>query len=185
MKDEITIEKRERIFRVWDNFQRKMMGEEYDGTSIGLLPARDKTGISVYCSNGDIALVNVLYENCDIMEFIGSRDKNKKNIYELDIIKWREQLGDNSDESDLIIRNDHILGLIVWNQAFCGFTVEQLTKGKWINKIDGCVFEYDTGFYSIEGQSFHWEDVEIVGNKYENSDIYEQLLEMRNKENEN
>lgn len=175
---EIKIEKREKKFRAWDKFRNIMIGSEYNEENIGILPSCDETGATMYYSNGKVALINLSCVSYDIMEFIGKCDKNKKNIYEFDIIKWREQLGDDdkSDNSDIIIRNDYILGLVVWNKAFCGFAIEQLTKGEWANKIDDCVFEYDTEFYSIEGQSFHWEDVEIVGNRYQNPDLLENIL---------
>jgi len=168
---EMKFGKREKKFRAWDKFQNKMIGVEYDKENIGLLPSCDRTGATMYNSNGNITLINISYDGYDIMEFIGQCDKNKKEIYEFDIIRWREQLGDNgnkSNESDIIIRNDYILGMVVWNKEMCGFVIEQLTKGEWINKIEDCIFEYDTEFYSIEDQSFNWEDVEIVGNIYQN-----------------
>ena len=152
MKTEIIIEKRERIFRIWDKFQNKMRGVEYDLENIGLLPACDKNSVLVYFSNGNISLINVSYDDCVIMEFIGARDKNKKNIYDLDMVKWRVQLGE--DES--IKRNDYIFGLVVWSKNECGFIVEQLTKGKFVNTFVGNVFEYDTEFYSVNGAEFNW-----------------------------
>ena len=89
------------------------------------------------------------------------------------MVKWRVQLGE--DES--IKRNDYIFGLVVWSKNECGFIVEQLTKGKFVNTFGGNVFEYDTEFYSVNGAEFNWEELEVVGNKYENSAIYKQFLE--------
>jgi uncharacterized phage protein (TIGR01671 family) len=176
MISDIKIEKREKRYRAWDHFQKKMIGIEYNQENIGILPSCDKTGTTMYHSNGNITLINISYDGYDIMEFIGKCDKNNKYVYEFDIIKWREQFGDESDKSDdsgLIIRNDYILGMVVWDKEVCGFIVEQLTKGVWINKICDCTFKYDTEFYSLEGQSFHWEDVEIIGDKYQNADLLE------------
>lgn len=184
---EIKIEKREKKFRAWDKFQKEMIGAEYDKENIGILPSCDKTSAEMYYSNGNVTLINISCVSYDIMEFIGQYDKNKKEIYEFDIIKWREQLGDESkwreqfgDESYPVSRNDYVLGLVAWSKEICGFTIEQLTKGKWTNEIDRHIFEYDTEFYSVEGQLFCWEDVEIVGNRCQNPDLFENSLLTKN-----
>ena len=171
MKTEMSIEKRERKYRAWDKFRKIMIGSEYDGENIGLLPHCDKTDATMYYSNEKITLINVSSTSYDLMEFIGSCNKDNKNIYEHDIVKWKEQLDNES-----IKRNDEIFGIVAWNEWRCGFVVEQLTKGKWIYEIDGHTFEYDIEFYSMEGQEFCWKDLEVVGNKYENFDIYQKLI---------
>lgn len=155
------VKKRERIFRVWDKFRRVMIGVEYDQENVCVLPSCDETGASMYYSNGNITLINLSSASYDIMEFIGKKDKNQKNIYEFDVVKWKERLNDRFEP---VKRNDDILGIIAWNEDDCGFIVEQLTKGKWVDEMEHNTFEYDTNFYSIDGQEFYWEDLEVIGN---------------------
>lgn len=162
------IKKRERIFRVWDKFQKIMIGLEYNKENIGILPSCDETGVSMYYSNGNITLINLSAVYYDIMEFIGKKDKNQKNMYEFDIVKWKEQLNDRFEP---VKRNDDILGIIAWCEDECGFVVEQLTKGKLVDEMKHDTFECDTSFYSTDGQEFLWEDLEVVGNIFQNSDL--------------
>lgn len=168
----INIARREKIYRAWSKFEKIMIGEDYDQENIGLLPACDSTGTSSYYSCGNVTLINVSFNDYDIMEFIGQKDKNNKRMYELDIIKWKEKFG----ESESIIRNDAILGLIVWSNDMCGFVIEQLTEGKFENKIGDQIYDHDVVFYSTEGEEFIWEDLEVVGNRYQNPDLLENSL---------
>lgn len=163
----ICMKKREKIFRAWDKFRNIMTGLDYDTENIGLLPSCDSTGTSSYYSNGNITLINVSSASYDIMEFIGKKDKNQKNIYEFDIVKWKEQFNERFEYK----RNDEILGIVVWSEDGCGFIVEQLTKGKWIDEMSHHTFEYDINFYSTDGQEFFWEDLEVVGNTYQNPEL--------------
>lgn len=164
----MSMKNRERIFRAWDKFRKIMTGLEYDKENIGLLPSCDSAGISSYYSNGNVTLINISCRSYDIMEFIGKKDRNSKNIYEFDIVKWKEQFDDRFEPAE---RNDDIFGLIIWSEDECGFIVKQLTKGKWVNKLEHNTFEYDTNFYSTEGQEFSWEDLEVVGDAYQNPEL--------------
>lgn len=168
----INIAKREKIYRAWHKFRKEMTGIDYDKENIGLLPACDNTGTSAYYSGDNVTLINISFNDYDIMEFIGQKDKNNKRMYELDIVKWKEKFG----ESESIIRNDVIFGLIVWSNEMCGFVVEQLNEGKFENKIDDQIYDHDVKFYSEEGEEFQWEDLEVVGNRYENQDLLENSL---------
>jgi uncharacterized phage protein (TIGR01671 family) len=145
-----------------------MIGLEYDSEHIGLLPSCDSTGTSSYYSNGNVTLINISCKNYDIMEFIGKKDRNNKNIYEFDIVKWNEQFNNRFEP---IERNDEIFGIVIWSEDECGFLVEQLTKGKCVNEMSHHTFEYDTNFYSTDGQEFLWEDLEVVGNLYQNPEL--------------
>jgi uncharacterized phage protein (TIGR01671 family) len=108
------------------------------------------------------------------MRFIGVHDKQGKEIYEGDMVKWREQADNES-----IKINDYIFGVVLWNREECRFVVSQITKGKWTYKIGDNTFEHDTQFYSYDGEEFDWRDLEVVGNMYENSDLYEKLRQER------
>jgi uncharacterized phage protein (TIGR01671 family) len=174
----IDIKRRERLFRLWDRFQKIMMGVEYNQENIGLLPHCDSTGASMYYSNGNITLINISSASYDIMEFIGAYDKNKKHIYEFDIVKWKEQLNDRFEH---VKRNDEILGLVLWSEDECGFVVEQLTEGRLEDDMGHNTFVYDTNFYSTDGQEFLWEDLEVVGNMFQNPDMLLNIEEEKGK----
>lgn len=63
-----------------------------------------------------------------------------------------------------------------------------MTKGVHVYKCDDllCTYtsgqdfvmsEYETEFYSYDGQEFEWKDLEIVSNKYQNVDIIKMTKE--------
>lgn len=99
---------RVREYRVWDNFMQKMIEDD-----IGILPASDHTSMSLYqCGGINIALINVEYEGCVIMDFIGKKDKNGKQIFENDIIEYAY----SSHPGDLLIGN------VTWNEEYAGYS---------------------------------------------------------------
>lgn len=173
------IKKRERIFRAWDKFQKIMIGVEYNQENVGILPSCDETGTSMYYSNGNITLINLSSASYDIMEFIGKKDKNLKNVYEFDIVKWKERIDDKFEPDK---RKDDILGIVTWNDDICGFIVEQLTNGKLVGEMEHNTLEYCTSFYSTDGQEFLWEDLEVVGNIYQNHELLVNTEEEKEKD---
>lgn len=165
----IEIEKRIEKFRAWNKENKTM---DYDG---GFLFDISDFNIEHYrylCLN---IFINKIAEELKLMRFIGTHDKQGKEIYEEDIVKWREQVG--RDES--VKSNDDIFGVIIWDREECRFIVSQMTKGKWTYKVGDHTFEHDTQFYSYDGAQFNWEDLEVIGNMYENADIYENLKQER------
>lgn len=178
MGSNLNFKKREKRYRAWDKFRKEMMGIDFDGENIGILPSCDNTGTSSYYSDGNVTLINVSYHACDIMEWIGRKDKNRVNIYEFDIVKWG--FGKTKDEN--ILRNDQILGLVVWEEEYCGFIISELTKGKYITKTDGCESELGVSFYNDNGQVFLWDDVEIIGDIYRNPELIDNSILIKNSE---
>ena len=85
----------------------------------------------------------------------------------------------NKDES--IKSNEDIFGLVLWNKEECRFIISQITKGKWTYKVGDHIFEHDTEFYSRDGAEFNWEDLDVIGNIYENPELYDKLREERQK----
>lgn len=164
----IEIEKRITKYRAWN---RELKTMDYDG---GFLYDLSDFDIKNYKYLSLNIFINKITEELDLMQFIGRHDKNSKEIYEADIVKWKESI-DESDEG--FKRNDYIFGLILWDKEDCGFVILQLTKGKCIyHEKDGdCEIESDTEFYSLDGAEFDWEEVEIMGNVYENPDLYLEL----------
>lgn len=166
----IEIEKRIEKFRAWNKENKTM---DYDG---GFLFDLSDFNIEHYKYLSLNIFINKITEEFTLMSFIGSHDKKGREIYEEDIVKWKEQVG--KDES--VKSNDDVFGVIIWNREECRFIVSQITKGKWTYKIGEHIFEHDTQFYSYDGAQFNWEDLEVIGNMYENTDLYEKLRQERN-----
>jgi len=96
---------------------------------------------------------------CKIMLYIGKKDRNGKEIFEGDIVQWRAL-------SDGAVRNDYIKGIVEYKGDT--FQVTQISEGKC--KIDHNDYESDVHFYDYDGPNFSWENLEVIGNIYENLD---------------
>lgn len=104
------------------------------------------------------------------LQYIGTEDINKKNIFEGDVVRWKKFEEYYSLES--FIRNDYITGVVVWSEEECCFKVEQITEGMNIFKFEDFLSENNTKFYDEEGQQvFDWNSVEIIGNKFDDPDL--------------
>jgi len=161
----IEIEKRIEKFRAWNKENKTM---DYDGGFLFDLSDFNVDHHKYLCLN---MFINKIAEELELMRFIGSHDKEGKEIYEADIVKWREQV----DKDTSVKSNDDIFGIVLWDREECRFIVYQITKGKWTYKVGDNTFEHDTQFYSYDGAEFDWKDLEVVGNIYEHSDLYEKL----------
>ena len=105
-----------------------------------------------------------------VLQYIGTEDKNKKKIFEGDIVRWKVFEEDYSLEN--FIKNDYITGIVEWDEEECRFRVRQITEGMNIFKCEGFVSENYTRFYNEEDQQvFDWNIVEIIGNKFDNPDL--------------
>lgn len=167
----IEIEKRIEKFRAWNKENKTM---DYDGGFLFDLSDFNIEHYKYLCLN---TFINKISEELELMRFIGVHDKQGKEIYEADIVKWREQL--YKDESVKI--NDYIFGVVLWNREECRFIVSQITKGRWTYKVGDNIFEHDTQFYSHHGTEFNWGDLEIIGNICENQELYNKLKEGKQK----
>lgn len=87
---------------------------------------------------------------CPIMQYTGLKDKNGKEIYDGDIIKWHEVSLVNAGED---IRINEGQGEIFWSEDFCHFGIKEIPHklGHWTLSKDNLV-EY-----------------EVIGNVYENN----------------
>ena len=165
----IEIEKRIEKFRAWNKENKTM---DYDGGFLFDLSDFNLEHYKYLCLN---IFINKLSEELDLMRFIGSHDKEVKEIYEGDIVKWKEQV----DEDKSVISNEYIFGLVLWDKEECRFIVSQITKGKWSYEVEDHIFEHDTEFYSYDGAEFNWKELEVIGNIYENPELYDKLRQER------
>jgi uncharacterized phage protein (TIGR01671 family) len=164
-EDMIEVEKRIKKYRAWNRETKTM---DYDGGFLSNIVDFDlKDNKYLYLN----LFINKISEVLDLMEFIGKHDKNGKEIYESDIIKWREPVGNEEQ----YIKNEHIFGFIIWDKEDCRFMILQLTKGKLVYSLEDMISESEMNFYSVDGAHFNWEDLEVRGNIYENYDLYLEL----------
>jgi uncharacterized phage protein (TIGR01671 family) len=105
------------------------------------------------------------------MQFTGLHDKNGKEIYEGDIVKlqpirvsrWYKEQIDRA----------FVLGVVKW--IYTNYYVEQKTEYcleeiKDDNYQDRILF-YEDDYECGSSQTFQWEELEIVGNIYENPEL--------------
>ena len=164
----IEIEKRIIKFRAW-NKELKVM--DYDGGVYDLFDPNIQSCKYLYLN----MIILDISGKFDLMQFTGEHDNQGREIYEGDLVKWREQA--SRDES--IKSNEYIFGLVLWDRKACKFVISQITKGTWTYKVGNSLFEHDTEFYSYGGEEFSWDELDVVGNIYENPDLYSSLKETR------
>jgi len=125
-----------------------------------------------------------------LMNFIGKYDKNSKEIWEGDLVKF-----------DPCRHGNYIIGVITFDRQSPGFIVEQLTNCRdFISTQDELDEEFkqkcesftnclkksscynfnnpenwiDIEFYDDVGACFTYDELEKIGNLYENSDLLPQ-----------
>lgn len=109
-------------------------------------------------------------ENCILMQYTGLKDKNGKEIYEGDIIKYSFRDVGDTNTRVLEIFNDSV-----------NFKMREIFRDYWLEKVDG-VLELKHGHltkYRDETQYLMGISVpeiysyEVIGNIYENPELLE------------
>ena len=105
--------------------------------------------------NGSTALVE--WENCEILQCTGLKDKNGKLIYEGDLLKPFEEEDERVE--------------VVWNEekARFGLMIQWTDPCYW----NGLYEETKTGRDYYELDDYCVEDFEVIDNAYENSELLE------------
>ena len=124
-------------FRAWHKEKRIMVYDNEDETY----------GYWDGCCNSNVGMVNTIlnskwYEEYIFMQYTGLHDKNGKEIYEGDILKF--------SEVDTAI--------VEWNEKYSYFMVKPIQDYYFDSDVLGHALEYN-------------DNVEIIGNVYENSDL--------------
>jgi len=99
-----------------------------------------------------------------LMQYIGTKDKYGREIYEGDVVKWtypyhNEYLG-----------SDTIYGVVEWDKRDCRFKIRQLTEGFY--EI-GCGSKEKLTFYGNERneRNFEFQDLQVIGNICKNPEL--------------
>jgi len=138
---------------------RAKVKEGYSGSFMGT-----KAGEWAYFKLKDLASggiddgLNCLVDET-ITRYTGLKDKNGDEIYSGDVVE--------RDESDRFYYSEPSIGLVEYKDD--GFYIEAIKLGKWqVVEKDN---KTERSFYDHHGQNFSWENLEIIGNKFENPDL--------------
>jgi uncharacterized phage protein (TIGR01671 family) len=98
-------------------------------------------------------------KNVEVMKFIGKQDKNKKDIYTGDIIKW-------------VIKGYAMGGSYLSPDIGCASNdeIEIIVIGDDLTNIPNFVK------YTMMGSIPRESTIEIIGNKYENEELYNETI---------
>lgn len=136
---------REIKFRAFSKKHKKMIYFD-DGVSIDLNDKREFTSLIIGFKLGEHAVDETLYSNdFELMQFTGLKDKNGKEIYEGDIVKFG---------AVMMQLNEQIVGLIVYNDLGAAFSIKT-------GNIERPIWSIAEGIK------------EIIGNIYENPELLE------------
>ena len=127
---------REIKFRAW-NIPNKLM---YQNVQDGLLAENEKDQLVLGVSLGKLSKD----AGSILMQFSGLQDKNGKEIYEFDIVKFYNPYS----------KNTYIM-VVKFCSVFAGFALFDSVESKWAKESD---------YLKIQ-------DLEVVGNIYENTEL--------------
>lgn len=154
---------REIKFRAWHKVQKRMFD----------VYGFDKMNVYEDSIENQARLVHSI-ENCVLLEFTGLKDKNGKEVYEADIVKFvYYPLGNNRDAYEY----SHIK-IVVFRSGQFGFITKlqlntQLQPDKCYSHQRNTREIYKTGDYFERDIDLEADRVEVIGSIYENPELME------------
>jgi uncharacterized phage protein (TIGR01671 family) len=154
MNLKVTEMNRELKFRAWHKGFKKMTPEFDLGA----------TKLFYLKSNGLTSSIN---DNVvELMQFTGLKDKNEKEIYEGDIVKYRYKVTDIGDEHSTgeTIGIDYLIGVVYFSSIYNAWGFNNINKD--LKYLDPDWLTGGAKHHCFLG--FRPKDYEVIGNIYEN-----------------
>ena len=127
---------RDHKYRAWDKERKKFLtGSKWATYSVDLAG-------NLTAKNYDF---HGIEQNLELVEFTGLKDKNGKEIYEGDIIKWSSAI---KDAPLTIVKSWEKIEAVIWGNKYTGWFTESSV--------------YGLGLYS---------HIEVIGNIYESPEL--------------
>jgi uncharacterized phage protein (TIGR01671 family) len=112
---------------------------------------------------GNYSNAHITKDDYIIMQFTGLKDKNGLEIYEGDILNFTYWWFDgNQAETNLV-------GVVVYIGSEASYGLAHIRNKEWIRHIGGEPGDEDT--QSFSGWQFTSDDMEVIGNVYENPEL--------------
>lgn len=153
-------------FRVWDKLANKMTHNFMLGNFIQKSPIdyEKKDWVAINYEPDYICFNNEATDNLVLMQPSGLRDKNGKLIYEGDIV-------------NVYVSSEKLYRYLVKFEIGSFMLVSEEEIFDFPNKWNDNVYPLSQLYFEYENEDYCIEQVEVVGNIYENSELLE--VEMR------